>query len=37
MKELSDEYDPVKWGVIAKIMEIEQDECISHAKELQLI
>ena len=37
MKELSDEYDRVKWGVVAKIMEIEQEECILHAKGMQLI
>jgi hypothetical protein len=37
LRELSDDYDQAKWGVIAKRMEIEREECISQAKEINLI
>ena len=36
LRELSDEYDRVKWGVIGKVMEIDWETCSSKAKELHL-
>ena len=37
LRQLSDEYDRVKWGVVGKVMGIGWDECERQAREMELI
>jgi hypothetical protein len=37
LRDLSDEYDRVKWGVVGKIMGIESEDCERQAREMDLI
>jgi hypothetical protein len=37
IRELSVEYERIKWGVIAQVMGIDVDECVELASELELL